>query len=74
MDAQRNYAESGASKPRSVEHARTPLASEQLDEGFRYIDTELDNFEAIDDKAAEWPDDKTALYWWRPSFWRRAEC
>jgi hypothetical protein len=78
IDAQAAYAEHGAMEGRFVANVRAPRPDEPIEEGWRRIDLDRDSFEALDDRAAEWPDDVTRLYWWRPSFWRarqtRAGC
>ncbi len=55
---------------RFLTHVRPAADDEPLDDGWRPIDTEQDSFEARNDRDAEWPDDLTTLYWWRPTFWR----
>jgi hypothetical protein len=78
IDAQAAYAEHGAMEGRFVANVRAPRPDEPIEGGWRRIDLDRDSFEALDDRAAEWPDDVTRLYWWRPSFWRarqtRAGC
>ncbi|UOQ88582.1 hypothetical protein MUN74_15100 [Agromyces endophyticus] len=70
IDSQRAYAEHGAIEDRFVGLVRSATDQEPLDSGWRPIDHEQDSFEAEDDRDAEWPDDLTTLYWWRPTFWR----
>jgi hypothetical protein len=70
VDAQATYAELGAMESRFVAHVRAPRPDEPLEPGWRRINRDRDSFEALDDRAAEWPDDLTILYWWRLSFWR----
>lgn len=70
VDAQQSYAKLGAIDERFVGDVRKPTADEPLDPGFRPI-AESDSFEnAATD--AEGPADPTELYYWRPTFWRRA--
>jgi len=73
VNAQKNYASIGACEPRFNEQVKTPNADEPTDEGWRPIDLSIDNFEAPGRQEAPWPDDRTVLYWWRPTFWRSAE-
>jgi hypothetical protein len=70
-DAQRNVAKLGAIEERFVGDVRKPLPEETRDPEWRPI-AESDSFEEPDQSAA-WPDDATALYYWRPTFWRRAK-
>ncbi|MFI6910042.1 CPCC family cysteine-rich protein [Nonomuraea sp. NPDC050394] len=70
VDAQLCYRENGASSPNSISRARPPTESESRDPGFRPVDPSLDNFEAEKAYEADWPADRTSLYWWRPSYWR----
>ncbi|MBD3757803.1 MAG: hypothetical protein IE924_06935 [Microbacterium sp.] len=72
IDSQRAYALFGAMEDRFVKHVRRASEAEQMDAGWRPIDHEQDAFEATDDRDAEWPDDLTTLYWWRPTYWRLA--
>lgn len=39
--------------------------------GFRPVDLATDNFENLDDQATPLPQDRTVLFWWRPTYWRR---
>jgi hypothetical protein len=71
LDAQRGYAEMGAMEFRFTGIVRMPHVSEPLDDGWRPIDLAVDDFEPVGVRDAPWPDDMTALYWWRPTFWRR---
>lgn len=70
-EAQRNFLELGASEARFVGDVRPPTAEETLDADWRPIN-DADPFEAPDE-SAPWPNDSTALYYWRPSFWRRVQ-
>ncbi|MGW8484403.1 CPCC family cysteine-rich protein [Microbacterium sp. NPDC055903] len=70
IDAQRAYAEGPAMEHRFTEVVRAAAPQEPVDSRWRPIDLERDFFEAEDDRDAEWPDDLTTLYWWRPTFWR----
>src|SRR4051794_37332736 len=68
-EAQRNFAQFGASEQRFTGDVRAPTADEPLDPGWRPIRSS-DSFEAPDE-SAPWPEDRTRLYYWRPTFWRR---
>lgn len=69
-EAQATYAELGASEARFVGDVRAPTENEPLDPGWRRMNG-TDLFEAPDE-SAPWPEDRTALYYWRPSYWRIA--
>jgi len=69
--AQKNYAQFGAIEERFAEDVRKPTAEEALDPGFRPI-ADSDSFEDGPSEAPG-PADPTALYYWRPGFWRRAD-
>jgi hypothetical protein len=71
-DSQQSYREHGVSEIRFRDKVRPATKDEPLDEGFRPVDIANDNFEESGAQEAPWPDDRTALYWWRPTFWRRA--
>jgi hypothetical protein len=73
IDSQSAYEEHGAIEPRFVANVRPPRLDEPVDDGWRRIDPHRDSFEALNDRSAEWPDDLTHLYWWRPTFWRAKE-
>ena len=51
---------------------RPPAEDEPLDPAWRPIDLTRDSFEdwATQD-LAPWPDDRSVLCWWLPTFWRR---
>lgn len=72
-DAQHNYKKLGAISERFKESARMSMDSESVEPGFRPLDLTNDDFEEPGNQDAPWPDDRTVLYWWRPTFWRRAE-
>ncbi|NBH03564.1 hypothetical protein GTY80_09955 [Amycolatopsis sp. SID8362] len=71
LDAQRAYVETGAVEIRFTALVRPPRAAEPLDDGWRPIDLAIDDFEPMGVRDLPWPADMTALYWWRPTFWRR---
>ena len=72
-EAQRNFAGFGASEERVRAHVRAPAAGVERDPTWRPIDSARDYFpdwQSPDpERAPEEPED--ALYYWRPSFWRR---
>ncbi|HEX2133867.1 MAG TPA: CPCC family cysteine-rich protein [Actinophytocola sp.] len=72
IDAQRNCAELGATEVRFTGLVRQATASEPLDAGWRLIDLVVDNFEPRGSQMVPWPEDRTTLYWWRPTYWRRS--
>jgi hypothetical protein len=71
VEAQLAHVKLGAMEPRFVANVRAPRVDEAVDDGWRRIDLASDSFESPDDRSADWPDDLTDLYWWRPAFWRR---
>ena len=68
-EAQRNYAKFGAIEERFAGDVRKPEASDVLDPGFRPLSDD-DPFEADAGEDAPGPSDPTALYYWRPTYWR----
>ncbi len=69
VEAQRSYAEIGASEERFRDRVVEP-GDLPRDSGFRPIDLDRDAFEPTHEQRAPWPEDRTVLYWWRPGFWR----
>lgn len=69
-DAQVEFAENGAIEPRLKRHVKLTVEGDIRDEGWRRIDRSVDRFEPRGSQNEEWPGDMTALYWWRPTFWR----
>ncbi|WP_204745162.1 CPCC family cysteine-rich protein [Glycomyces paridis] len=69
IEAQRHYREHRVSKPTFTPDPSLPRV--RRDPGFRHFDRATDDFEEVGDRAADWPDDRTVLYWWRPTYWRR---
>lgn len=63
--AQHTFASLGACDQRFLEHVRPPAHDEPLDPNWRPIDPQHDHFEPEGIQLAAWPDDRTALYWWR---------
>ena len=70
IDAQRNFADCGASDPTCRDRVRPPALEDLRDPGFHAI-RDGSCFEPRGVKQAPFPSDPTWLYWWRPSFWRR---
>jgi len=71
-EAQRNYATFGAIEQRFAEDVRKPTAEDVRDPDFRPLAAD-DSFEETPSEEPEGgPSDPTALYYWRPTFWRRA--
>jgi hypothetical protein len=73
VEAQRNYQSVGAKQVERLEHVREPGEDEPVDAGFRPIDPTIDSFEETFVQEEAWPEDRTVLYWWRPTFWRRTK-
>ena len=69
IDAQRNFVAIGACEERLLRHIRPPASDEPREAGWRPI-ADHDNFEVTGTKEADWPENLTVLYWWRPTFWR----
>ncbi|MGA5822353.1 CPCC family cysteine-rich protein [Kitasatospora sp. NPDC094028] len=72
-EAQRNVREFGASEQRRARFVRAPAADEPLDRDWRPIDPATDVFEDWESPDRRpWPEDRTVLCWWLPSFWGAA--
>jgi len=69
--AQKCFAESGASQPRFKGYVRPPSDDDVREPSFRPVAPD-DSFEDVW-STEPWPEDKTSLYWWRPTYWRRGE-
>lgn len=69
-EAQLNYARFGAIEERFAGDVRKPTPDDARDPEFRPIEPH-DSFEDVPTEAGG-PSDPTALYYWRPTFWRRA--
>ncbi len=71
IEAQRAFGNMGAKESRLFAFVRAPSDDEPREQGWRPAEPEVDNFEHRGEEEEEmWPDDATALYWWRPTFWR----
>lgn len=73
IEAQKNYRNLGVSEARFMDKVRPPSRDEPLDPGFRPIDISAHSFEETLVQEEPWPDDRSVLYWWRPTFWRRSK-
>ncbi|MFJ9932229.1 CPCC family cysteine-rich protein [Streptomyces virginiae] len=72
IEAQRNYQDFGASDQHGLQYVRPSAAGGPLDPAWRPVDLTRDSFEDRDaDDRATWPDDRSVLCWWLPTFWRR---
>lgn len=72
IEAQLNYRTFGACDEHGRQYVRPPAEDEPLDPAWRPIDLTRDSFEDWDaDERTPWPDDRSALCWWLPTFWRR---
>jgi hypothetical protein len=73
--SQKNFAEFGACEERFQSDVRRPMETDLRDLEWRMIDETDDRFEEpindIED-FTPYPDDGTTLYYWRPSYWRKA--
>ncbi len=69
-ESQVNFARFGAMEERFVAMVQEAGPEDRLDPRWRPIDDATDLFEPPGSNARPWPADRTALYWWRPSFWR----
>lgn len=74
LEGQRAYAALGACEDRFLSHVRRPTAEDRRDGGWRPLDPRRDTVEeaeAVTDAAQTYPDDRTRLYYWRDTYWRR---
>lgn len=74
VEAQRNYAEFGATTFRRRALVRPLGPDDPRDLEWHPIDLSIDDIEEhVDgvDYASTWPEDYTSLYYWRPTYWRR---
>jgi len=70
-EAQQNYAKFGAIEERFAGDVRKPAAEDVVEPGFRTL-SEADSFESDAGTDDAGPADATALYYWRPTYWRSA--
>jgi hypothetical protein len=74
IEAQANYAQDGVCEIRLRAYVRPPKESERRDPDWRPINEGIDNIEEYirgADYANTYPKDRTVLYYWRSSYWRR---
>ncbi|MFC0436460.1 CPCC family cysteine-rich protein [Kutzneria buriramensis] len=72
VTAQKNYQSFGASEERFSASVRTAAKIEPVHELWRRIDLARDDFEETLSELAQWPSDRTVLYWWSDRYWRRS--
>lgn len=75
LQAQANYRAFGSCERGTLEHCRAPKSDEPVEEGWHPLDGTAHNAEAPTpsvDYNGTYPSDSTALYYWRPTYWRRA--
>jgi hypothetical protein len=83
IDAQRTYAEIGAKEARVLSRVRPAAHAEPVEPRWRRVDLAVDPFEPRgvslmpwpddlprDGNHTPWPEDRTVLYYWRPTYWR----
>ena len=74
LEAQKNFAAFGASESRLASHVRSPRPDEQRDPSWRPFDPVSDDI-AKEVPGVEYgqtyPKDRTTLYYWRATYWRR---
>ncbi|MEV6810547.1 CPCC family cysteine-rich protein [Micromonospora sp. NPDC051296] len=71
IEAQATFARIGVCEERLVRHVRQPLPDEPVEPGWRPVEPGVDRFEPTGVQETGWPAERTALYWWRATFWRR---
>lgn len=71
IESQIAYEKHEVMEERFANHVRRPDATDVLDNGWRPLDRDRDNFEPLGEKTDEWPPDRSVLYWWRSTYWRR---
>ncbi|MFJ7154156.1 CPCC family cysteine-rich protein [Streptomyces sp. NPDC101118] len=73
-EAQQNYRTYGACDQRGRTYARPATAEEPPDPAWRPVDPAKDAFEEYGTPDPRpWPEDRTVLCWWLPSFWGAPE-
>ncbi|MEV7725127.1 CPCC family cysteine-rich protein [Streptomyces sp. NPDC087917] len=69
-EAQQNVRAYGACDQRGRRFARPPSHDEPRDPAWRPIDPTVDSFEDFAGEGRRpWPEDRSVLCWWLPSFW-----
>jgi hypothetical protein len=74
VEGQKNFIHRGAAERKNTSLARAPLAEDERDAGWRPVDIDVDNVEEPSsgiDYSSNYPRDKTVLYYWRMTYWRR---
>lgn len=75
--AQQNYLRYGVAQHKNRGLSRRPVEGERVDPDWRPLDPEMDNIEQPrrgEDYALSYPwRDRTVLYYWRPTYWRRLQ-
>lgn len=73
VDAQRTFVRVGACEERLIKRVRPPSDADVRDTDWRPIEEGSDSFEDpyAPGIAECYPEDPTALYYWRSTFWRR---
>ncbi len=75
LEGQQNYLAYGACEERVKPYVRPPLPDEQREAGWRLLNPDIDNIEepiSGVDYGGSYPKDYLSLYYWRPTYWRRA--
>ena len=75
VEAQANFAAIGAAAPEYAAGVRHARRGDVRDPLWRPIDPEVDSIEdpiSGRDYGADYPADAAALYYWRPTYWRKA--
>ena len=74
VEAQLNYIKHGTSDLKLRPRAQS-LAGFERDENWRLIDLRIDNIElsSVGDQGKTYPRDRTTLYYWRDTYWRRQQ-
>jgi|APEBP8051073058_1049385.scaffolds.fasta_scaffold01638_5 hypothetical protein len=70
IEAQQSFSNTGASEDRLKSYVRSATSRDHRDDDWRPVSRADDSFEEWPKQQEAWPSDLTALYWWRPSFWR----
>lgn len=73
LDAQKHYSVFGACEKRLVDFIRLASHLDVRESEWRPVDESRDNIEkpiSTVNYGATYPEDRTQLYYWRPSYWR----
>ncbi len=74
LEAQENFAKTGVCEKQYAHHVRSPTTSDRRDEDWRPLNVVDDNIEEPVpgvDYGTTYPEDATALYYWRENYWRK---